>query len=192
MSTNLVVDQLQALSGNQISILPPNFIHASGEILQVKYIRSDLRTTYSAPTSGNGTTVTELEIPITPKKATSTILLRWMINGEMHQDAVTLIHQNRQLIFYPGSEGYNNVQGNSRWSGITSSVYDVDESTTPQNWFIQYSIPAMSTDPRSYAPAVRSSSGGSYTLALNRTLAGGTSDNQESMISTGVAMEIAI
>jgi hypothetical protein len=114
-----------------------------------------------------------------------------MINGEMHQDGVILMHQNRQLIVLPGYEGYNNVQGNSRWSGITASIYDVDESTTPQNWFIQYSIPAMTTEPRTYAPAVRSSSGGSYTLSLNRVLNNIGADDQENMVSTGVIMEIA-
>lgn len=190
MTSNLIVNQLQATS-NEISVPPPNFIHTPGEILQTKYIRSDLRTTYSAPPSGNGTTVDQLEISIAPKKANSDLLIKWMINGEMHHDTVILIHQNRQLIVLPGYEGYNNVQGNNRWSGISVPAHDVDYSTTPQQWFIQYSIPAMTTEPRTYAPAVRSSSSGSYTLALNRVLAGVGTDGQEDMISTGVIMEIA-
>jgi hypothetical protein len=190
MSSNLIINQLQAM-GSEISVLPPSFIHTPGEILQVGYIRSDARVLYSAPPSGNGTTIDQLQISIAPKKANSDLLIRWMINGELHQDAVMLIHQNRQLVVLPGYEGYNNVQGNNRWSGITSSVYDVNESTTPENWFIQYSIPAMTTEPRTYAPAVRSSSSGSYTLALNRVLNNVGTDGQENMISTGVIMEIA-
>jgi hypothetical protein len=190
MTSNLIVNELKATE-TEISVVPPSFIYTPGEILQARYIRSDARVLYSAPPSGNGTTVTQLEISIAPKKANSDLLIRWMINGEMHQDGVILMHQNRQLIVLPGYEGYNNVQGNSRWSGITASVYDVDESTTPQNWFIQYSIPAMTTEPRTYAPAVRSSSGGSYTLSLNRVLNGTGTDGQENMVSTGVIMEIA-
>jgi hypothetical protein len=190
MTSNLIINELQATI-SEISVTPPSFIYTPGEILQTRYIRSDARVVYSAPPSGNGTTVAQLEISIAPKKANSDLLIRWMINGEAHQDIVMLLHQNRQLIVLPGYEGYNNVQGNSRWSGITSSVYDVDESTTPQNWFIQYSIPAMTTEPRTYAPAVRSSSAGSYTLALNRVLASVGTDGQENMISTGVIMEIA-
>jgi len=190
MSSNLIVNQLQAM-GSEISVLPPNFIHTPGEILQARYIRSDARVLYSAPPSGNGTTIDQLEISIAPKKASSDLLIRWMINGEIHHNSVMLIHQNRQLVVLPGYEGYNNVQGNSRWSGITSSVYDADESTTPENWFIQYSVPAMTTEPRTYAPAVRSSDSSSFTLALNRVLSSIGADGRENMISTGVIMEIA-
>jgi hypothetical protein len=190
MSNNLIVNQLQA-TASEISVLPPSFIHTPGEIIQVKYKRTDARVLYSAPASGNGTTIQDLEISIAPRKATSDLLIRWMINGESQHNVVTLIHQNRQLVFLPGHEGYNNVQGNSVWSGITCSVYDVDESSTPENFFIQYTIPAMTTEPRSYAPAVRQSAGSNNTFALNRTLVGLGSDNQENMISTGVIMEIA-
>jgi hypothetical protein len=173
-----------------ISVASGSMIYAPDSLIQTVTIRSDLRTTYSSPTSGNGTRVTALNISIAPKKASSLLLITWMINGEMHQDNVFTIHQGTSLITTSGFEGFNNQAGNVRWSGVSSAFYDRDESSTPSNWFIQYAVPAINTTSRTYAPAVRSAGGTAFTFALNRTLNGATSDSFESMVSTGMVMEI--
>jgi hypothetical protein len=162
-----------------------------GTIIQTVTVRSDTRTTYSSATSGNGTTITALNISIAPFYASSNLIIQWMINGELHQDNVLVIHQNGNLITTSGQEGYNNNAGNQRWSGYVSAFYDRDEGSTPSNWYISYSCPADNTTSRTYAPAVRSSSGTAYTLALNKTLTDGTENYRESMVSFAIAYEIS-
>lgn len=162
-----------------------------GTIIQTVTVRSDTRTTYSSLTTGNGTTITALNITITPLYASSTLIIQWMINGECGNDNVLLIHQNGNLITTSGQEGYNNNAGNQRWSGYASAFYDRDDGSTPSNWNIMYSCPAGNTTSRTYAPAVRSSSGSASTLALNRTLTEGTENYRESMVSFAIAYEVA-
>lgn len=167
-------------------------IDRPGRIIQVRTVRSDFKTTYSAPNSGNGTPVAQLNIGIFPKFATSWILVQWMLCGEMQNDCVWLIHRDGSVITDAGYEGYNNSYGNTaRWVGYVPAGYDADDNSTPHNYFIQWYGPANSTVPRIYTPAVRSSSSGNYTWALNRTLGSAGQDGFENMISTGVIMEIA-
>jgi len=58
-------------------------IAMAGSVVQTVYVRSDNRATYSAANSGNGTTITDLSISITPRYPESWILCRWMINGRL-------------------------------------------------------------------------------------------------------------
>lgn len=168
-----------------------NITNPPDSIVQVKYVRTDNRTTYASNNSGDGTTITDLNLTITPKYSNSLLLCQWMINGELHQDNVFLIHRNGALVTTSTYEGYNNAQGNNRWSGIASGFYDQNEDSTPSNWFLQYLIPAGSTTATTLAPAVRSSSGSNFTLALNRTINGASQDAYERMVSTGTIWEIA-
>lgn len=154
------------------------------------YVTTDSRATYSAPASGNGTTVTDLNLTITPKSADSLILLTWMINGEAVYNTTWTIHQNGSLITTSGYEAYNRLVGNSRWSGVITSMYDRNDSSTPSNLFIQFAVPAGSTSSRTYAPAIRSSNGTAYTLYLNRPISSTGADDYEVSVSNGVALEI--
>lgn len=166
-------------------------VASPGGIIQVAYTRSDARLTYSAPSTGDGTTITELGLTITPKKANSLLIMRWMLNGELHQDAMFVIQQDGALILQPNYQGVNNVIGNTRWSGIVSGRYDQDENSTPSNWYLCYTVPANSTNGRTYFPAVRSSGPTSYTFFMNRTVNNTGQDFYEVTVSTGSIMEIA-
>ena len=189
--SSLKVHTLEALSPDGIITVPKGHtIIQSGVPIQTIYKRSDIMKLYTALTSGNGVSISELGLSITPKKKDSLILLTWMINCELHHDAVFLVHQDGTLITIPGYEGYNNVAGNIRWSGIVSSHYDYDQASTPETIFIQYAVPAMTTTPRTYTPAIRASAGTAYTFALNRCLNSSGSYYIENTISTGMAMEI--
>ena len=164
----------------------------SGSVIQTVITRSDTRTTFSSNNSGNGTTVTPLNLTITPRFASSTIICDWMINGELHQDNIFLMHKNGALVTTASNTGYNSAIGNIRSSGMMSAFYDQDQSSTPSNWKLTYvDSTTLSTASRTYAPAVRSSGVDNWTLALNRTLGGSTGDAHESMVSIGIAMEIA-
>jgi hypothetical protein len=178
-------------TGNKIRGVDGASIYSAGQVVQVIYARTDNRTTFSSANSGNGTTVTDLNLTITPKFSTSLLVMQWMINGELHQDNTFLIHRNGSLITDTSYTGYNSSVGNIRSSGYASAFYDQNEDSTPSNWFIQYSIPASSTTAVTFAPAVRGSGASAYTFALNRTISGSTGDNYESMVSSGMIMEVA-
>lgn len=162
-----------------------------GSVVQVQTVRSDSRTTIASNNSGDGTTITQLNLSITPKFANSKLIMQWMINGEHHQDNVFLIHKNGSLITTPGATGYNAESGNVRWSGIASGFYDQNESTTPSNWFIQYECISGSTTLQTFAPATRSSQATNYTFYLNRVFANTGGENSETMVSNGTIWEIA-
>lgn len=168
-----------------------NMTYPPDSVIQVKYVRTDVQTTYTTLTTGNGTTVTQLNLTITPKYSNSLLLMQWMINGELHQDNTFLIHRDGSLVTTSTYEGYNNVSGNSRWSGMMNAYYDQNEDSTPSNWFLQYLAPASSTTSTTFAPAVRSTSGSAYTFALNRTINGAAQDAYERMVSNGTIWEIA-
>jgi hypothetical protein len=177
-------------TGNSLVGLDVGSIYAPGMIVQTVYLRSDTRTTYASNNSGNGTTVSALGMTIVPKNANNRIIVQWMVNGELHQDNVFLIHRDGSLITTSGEEGKNNLS-NNRYDGYVSAFYDQNESSTPSNWMIMYSQIAGSTSSRTYAPAVRSSSGTNYTFYLNRTVSD-SGDAFERMVSSGVIFEVAV
>jgi hypothetical protein len=162
-----------------------------GTVVQVQTVRSDSRTTIASNNSGDGTTITQLNLSITPKFANSKLIMQWMINAEGNHDTVFLIHKNGSLITTAGATGYNAESGNVRWSGVAAGAWDNDNSTTPSNYFIQYECIAGSTSPQVFAPATRASYGTSQTLFLNRTVRSTGQDNDETMISNGTIWEIA-
>jgi len=180
----LTVNQLGPATGTDISLASGHRLQHEGKVIQTVTVRSDSRSTWSAPNSGNGTAVTALRLTITPTRSDSWIWLRWTIFYEMHHDSVFLVQENGNLI------GFNTQRGNARWSGILTPLYDNDYSTTPQNSTINWFVRAGSTASRFYDLAVRSSSGGNYTLALNRCLNSAGTDGQEVGVSFGFAREI--
>jgi hypothetical protein len=178
--------------GNVISLGSGIGLYARGAVIQTNLIRTATRSTYAAAITGNGSTITDLNLSITPRFANSLILLTWMINGEVQYDTVFLIHQNGVLITTAGYEAYNREAGNSRWSGVSHGQYENDVDSTMTNWHIQYAIPAGTTTARTYAPSIRSSNATAQTFFLNRPAnAVIGADNYENAVSTGVVMEIA-
>lgn len=191
MST-LRIGNLEGLADNNnvITIPAGHKLYVPGMVAQAKYVRTDARSTYTSAVSGNGTTITDLNISITPKFANSLLIMTWMINCEFHQDNVFLVHKDGALVTTTGYEGYNNLAGNNRWSGVATPAYETDQNSTPINTYIQYAIPAGSTSSATYAPAIRASGGTAYTLYLNRTQGSAGADIYEVGISTGVIMEV--
>lgn len=178
-------------NGTTLSTSTPQAFSSPTQIVQVRYFRTDVRTTYSISQSGDGNRITDVNLSITPKFATSLLLIQWMINGEMHQDSSFVIHRDNALITTAGYQGYNNSAGNNRWSGIATGYYDQNEDSTPSNWFIQFALPAVTISPTVLSLAVRSSGPNDRTFALNRTLGSSGGDNHEQGISTGTIWEIA-
>lgn len=191
--SNLVVGNLLGYTSadNFITMSPGHTLKYPGALIQTVYARTDARSSYASPASGNGTTITDLNISITPKFSDSLLLITWMMNGEIGENNVFVIHQDGALITTTGYEGYNNVAGNSRWSGFVAARYDADVATTPQNYTVQYYVPAGSTASRIYAPAVRAANATAQTFFLNRCAGSTGADGNEVQISTACVMEIA-
>lgn len=179
-----------ASKGWAIGIESSSYLYQPGTILQTVYARTDIQTTYASPVSGNGTAIAALNITIVPKRANSLLLCTWMINGEIGENNVFLVHRDGALITTAGYEAYNATAGNQRWSGMMSAFYDNDQSTTPSNWYLQYAVPAGSTASAVYAPAIRSANATAQTFFLNRSVSS-PADNVEVMVSTGMIQEIA-
>jgi hypothetical protein len=191
--SELSVGQLKGLLANNNVITVPSghTLYAPGSVVQVQTVRTDARVTFAQPLSGDGTTITQLGLSITPKFANSRLIMQWMINGESQQDTSFLIHKNGLLVTTAGETGYNAESGNVRWSGIASGFYDQNESSTPSNWFIQYSCIAASTGAMIFAPATRASNATAQTFHLNRTYLSAGADFQETLVSNGTIWEIA-
>lgn len=169
-----------------------DILRSTGNIVQVVRVRYDGRPTWSSSNTGNGNTINTLNLTVTPKRAQNRLIMRWNMFGEMHHDNVFLVHKNGALITDAGEQGYNNDAGNSRWSGFTPQIYDQNDDSTPNVITIIYSQIAGSTTARTYAPAVRSSSGGNYTYYQNRTVASAGQNNYENGVSFGVLYEVTV
>ena len=178
-------------SDGSINMAAGDNIYYPGKVVQIVQVRSDNPLTYSSLNTGNGTTISDLSLTIVPKFSNSLLVVTYMINGEAPEDNVFLMHKDNGLITDTGYQGYNNTAGNVRHSGLVSAFYDQNQDSTPSNWCMQYFILSGTTTARTYAPAVRSSSAGSHTFALNRTLNAASQDAYERMVSTGNIMEIA-
>lgn len=191
--SELSVGQLKGLevNSNTITIPTGHKLYYPGSVVQVKTVRTESRNTYASNNSGNGTTVTDLNLTITPRFSNSLLIMQWMINGEFHHDNVFLVHKNGSLITTAGETGYNSAVGNSRWSGFMPSSYDPDQNSTSYNSFMQYFCNAGSTAEATFAPAVRSGGTGNFTFYLNRTQGSAGQDDYEVSVSTGVIWEIA-
>jgi hypothetical protein len=167
---------------------PGTAFASPGSVIQTVYRRTDARFTYASSTS-DGTPIGELGLTITPKKANSLLVMKWMINAEFYQDNVFVIWTDNGLISQPEYQGYNNTQNNQVQNGIMSARYDIDENSTMSNWFLFFTAPANDTTTRTYYPAVRGTS--THTFALNRTIGSLGQDGYETAVSAGYIMEIA-
>lgn len=189
----LSISSLSAPTSGAVSLASGTFINSPGMVVQTVYARTDARTIYASPTTGNGTTVTDLNLVITPRFASSLLIMQWMINAEWDTawNNVFVIHKNGALITDEFYQGYNRFGGNNRWSGFVAGMYDNNSDSTMANYFLQYAIPAIEITQQTFAPAVRSSSGTAYNFYLNRCVVSAGADNYEVSISSGVIMEVA-
>ena len=173
-------------AGNVITLAAGTTFSAPGMVVQTVWARTDAKTVYTSLASGDGTTITDMNIIITPRYASSLLLITWMINGEMYQDNTFTAHINGAMISTVGYQPYNIDVGNFYYSGFCAGFYDQNQDSTPSNYVIQYAVPAVNTTARTYAPAVR----GGNPFALNRTISSAGQDAYENGISTGTIMEI--
>ena len=144
------------------------------------------RSLWGFATSGV-TVITPMRVTITPKFASSKILIQWMFNMESQNDISIRIYKNGAL----AANGTNTADSNI-WSGLVSGVYDTNNDSTPSNYYIQFTDATVgSTASTYYDIVVLSSSSTAGTVCLNRTFASAGSSAYEVTTSSAIAMEVA-
>lgn len=178
---------VNSIFGTNNNIILPN----SGSVIQTVFTRTDAFTLYSGSVTGDGTTITDLSLTITPTSANSRIIIQWMIQGDVspNSDIIFLVHKNGLLINDTGELGRNSIS-NNRWVGFSMYPFDSDFGSTQSQIKMQYSQIAGTTQTRTYSPAVRSSSATAQTFYLNRCVASAGADNLENGVSYGFAFEV--
>lgn len=190
MST-LSVGSIQGLTGiADVSFAPGTKFGVPGQVVQAKYVRSNLRTSFALTTSLPGTTVTELNLTITPTSANSLIVCEWQYSGEVYHDTNFYIHKNGNVVSDLGFEGRNSGSTNVGY-GYISGYYDAanNNSTTPHNFALLYFTKAIDTASRTYAPAIIATTG-TNTSYFNRAVGSIGADAYENMVSSGLLLEI--
>ena len=170
-------------AGNRLRGVDAGSIYAPGMIIQTIYSRTDAKSTYSAPV-GSNTSVTELQITITPKFANSVIMLTYNVTYEMHWDTIFRLSRNGTVIG-------TNTTDSGRWSGWAIPGYDTDTASTPTTKHFIYRDSPATTGALTYNFLVSSSGPTAYTFFLNRSVNSAGSDNHEVGISQVLAQEIA-
>jgi hypothetical protein len=161
-------------------------VFGSGLVIQcVTVVFTDVAS-YTAPTTITPTSVSALNITITPKRTTSKIVLQWMVNGESGNNIVYVVYRNETPI------GFNTSTGNTQQSGVTSAPYDTDGSSTPYNITVTWVDNPNTIASIVYSVRVRSSTtAAADTLQLGRTGDALIGEYRERMCNTGIAWEIS-
>ena len=140
--------------------------------------------TYPSATSR---TISPLTIRITPKFATSKILLQWMINIELGENNLFSIYRNGI------KTGYNTSVPDNIWVGAMSAAYDLNVDSTPENMYLAWIDTPNTTGVLEYTIVVRSASTSSFPVYFNRPATGAAvgQTNREITVSFKCATEIA-
>jgi hypothetical protein len=155
----------------------------AGSVIQCHHIIDNTRTSYSSPTTGDGTRISEIDLPITLKSTNSKIICQWMLNGEIQNDNVFEIYKDSSL-----ATNGRNTNSTGRWSGFVAAFFDTDWSSTPFNFNILYIDPNPTS--ATYNVRVSATGGTASTFYLNRTQGSAGADSYENMVSTGIIWEI--
>lgn len=175
---NIILDNGTTLTGTDVGSL-----RNTGRVVQTVYLRYDTKTTWSIPVSAN-TIVTDMNITITPRYATSRILLCYMLSYEAHWDSVWRLGRNNVEIVRNSTDG-------NRWSGWANTQYDYgDNSSTPLTSYYMYVDSPGTTAATTYNLMIGGSGASAYTLYMNRTVSSAGQDSYEVGISNVIAQEI--
>lgn len=158
----------------------------AGTVIGFNQIRTETRAQYN----GQAVIVSPLNIPYTPKRANSLLLVNWMVTGEAEYNAHFRVMRDGGLIYTSGYAGYNSTDGNN-FSGFAQVPYDTDVASTPWTMHIQYVVPALNTNPTTLQLAYCSSEANTKNFFLNRSYGSSGQSAWEIGVSNGTIMEIA-
>ncbi len=163
--------------GDILAMIPkPGFAH----------VQTREQAVYTAPTSGNGAVVTQLNLVITPQKAGNKIILEWHVNGDGHQDIGYVVTRNNVLL------SDSTDASNNRWAAVVVQPYDNNLNSTPENTVIRIIDENCLDVETTYRLCVRSTKDTTTQLKLNRSFNSTGEDVYETTLSTGTAQEIIV
>ena len=157
-----------------------------GKLKKVATIQSRTISTYSVPTSGDGTELSPVTLTMTPTTAGNTVILKWVIQGDCNSDAVFIVTRN-------GTKLTDTTDAsNNRYAGIVNFPYDPDAGSTPNSVSITIMDNSCLNTSSVYRLLVRSSSATARTFYFNRTQDSAGGDSQENGLCSCVAMEVEV
>ena len=184
MSTLVTNKIVNPIDGNTL-------LKSSGSIIQVARLRNDVVASLTSAAS-SFSEITQTRITITPKSASSRLIIQWEFVGEPNDhNTVMRIYRDGAVISTAGEQGYNNSVALNNWVGWWTGFYDQDNDSTANKHGIIYSQISGSTASRNYSLAFGGSDGGGRTLRYNACLNSPGQTNREVSITTGVIYEIA-
>jgi hypothetical protein len=173
MSGPLIVPELRGpanvidvQSGHSIKGAEAGSIVAPGMVIQTVYKQVDTITTI-ATSSNVEASITDMFLEITPKYNNSKILVTMDVTGES---------SNHEIIFRLTRNG-NAIANNSTvplqvWVGWKASLYDSNDSTTPQSRVMTYMDSPATTSACTYQLRFIPSELAAKTFYLNRSVSG--------------------
>jgi hypothetical protein len=171
-------------SNPQVTLDVSGTCFARGHVIQTVTVQDTTHSVISIPIN-TLVTISTLNLVITPKKANSTIVLQWMVNGEVAENTIFVVMRNGSAI------GLNTDGGSAIWSGTASAAWDNNLASTPSNYYISWIDTPNTTSATTYSLGIKdTNTSAAYTLYLNRTLDTPLQDFRESLISCGVAWEV--
>lgn len=138
---------------------------------------------YSAPNNNVGTTIAALSTSIQPEATTNKVLVMICISYECHHDSVFRLYRG-------STEIGRNTTSSSRYSGFAMVPYDTNVDSTPTTQTMFYLDSPNTTSNITYSIKIQSSSGGNYTLRLNRDMNNAGADARENASSSMFLMEL--
>ena len=183
MSSILKVSEIQSPSGGLV--LPP-----AGGVIQIRYTQVTATSSHTSASTLASTTVTPLNVDITPISTSSTIMLTAAVTGEWGADGPAW---DSTWFFLRDSTKLSAPAAGSRNVGVhmgTSISYPAEDSnSTPENAYYTYFDTPSTTSTINYKVAFAEN--GTRTWYLNRTVGNSDASGHERGVSFIMAQEIA-
>lgn len=180
--------RLNNQSLTNVTALPSGIVDPAG-IVQVKYAQYE---GISNVTLGGNNTVTfaDLSVDITPTSSSNKILLQAMVMGEFANRTMTW---NGLWFFVRDSTELRNLAAGGRNSGAAISYisHESDNASTPEGVNYSYIDSPNSTSQITYHVGHRSPNS-AINFNLNHTVSDTANTSHERMVSSIIAMEIAV
>ena len=165
------------------------YVSAPGVPVQYVYNRVDSKDAVAVPAyPATGNIITSLNTTITPRMATSNVLITACISYEVVQDTVFRLY--RSIGGVDTLIGVN-VNDTNQWSGTWLTGYDADTSSTPVTRQFFYMDNPATTSPVTYKIMIQSSGSGATTFYLNRSYSSAGQANYEVSISQIMLQELS-
>jgi hypothetical protein len=188
LSGNLYSFSVTSNTGIFDTITANNINAPGGIVLQTVYKRVDTKSTFSFSTAGTtGSIITDLNTIITPKFASSRVLVNFSITYEVIHDTIFKLFR---VVDGVSTEIGTNTTDANYWSGIWLPGYDADNASTARTNTFFYIDTPNTTLPVTYSLMIQSGGSTSGVFYLNRTIVSAGAADYEVGISQVILQEL--